>query len=305
MAHSLDKPLCLRTIKDLKPGLENWKIKVKSKLTTPAPNEREYENKSVKGKRCVYELTDESGDIDIIAFNENAKRLDSKFNESQEFFVWGAKITTANKEYSFPDREYELKFDDDTVIEPVEGGLSLRGNETPRSHEMGAKQPQQNIFDPIPLNKVTKGKPDQMFQVLGFLEESLELEEKTNSKSKDTFFRKTLRLSDGEKTIDVSVIGEPEKLEELKNLNGQVIGLGGCAWRKEYATWFISARFKNLYKEDDCLQLAKDKVMELKKNGKKEGTTSQNMTEEKKTKRKKHSKDEGLTEVMGKLDLKK
>lgn len=58
-----------------------------SKLTTPAPHEREYENKSVKGKRCVYELADESGEIDLIAFDENAKRLESIFNESQVRFI--------------------------------------------------------------------------------------------------------------------------------------------------------------------------------------------------------------------------
>lgn len=72
---------------------------MKSKLTTPAPNEREYENKSVKGKRCVYELTDESGDIDIIAFNENAKRLDSKFNESQVRFIIISVIKRNYKNY--------------------------------------------------------------------------------------------------------------------------------------------------------------------------------------------------------------
>lgn len=60
---------------------------MKSKLTTPAPNEREYENKSVKGKRCVYELADESGEIDLIAFGENAKILESIFNESQVRFI--------------------------------------------------------------------------------------------------------------------------------------------------------------------------------------------------------------------------
>lgn len=45
-----------------------------------------------------------------------------------------------------------------------------------------------------------------------------------------------------------------------------------------YIVGFISARFKNLYTEDECLELAEDKVMELKKNGKKEGATSENMT---------------------------
>lgn len=279
MAHSSDKSLCLHTIKDLEPGLENWKIKVNSKLTTPAPHEREYENKSVKGKRCVYELADESGEIDLIAFDENAKRLESIFNESQEYFVWGAKITTANKEYSLPNREYELKFDDHTVIKPVEGDLSLRGNETPRSHEMGAKQPQKTQFDPIPLNKVTYGKPENHFQVLGFLDKSSELEDNKNSQSGKKFNTKTLYLSDRRKTIEVSVIGKPEELDKLKEFKGQVIGLGGCAWKMEYNPGFISARFRNLYQEDECLELAKDKVMELKKHGKKEGTTLENMTD--------------------------
>lgn len=68
-------------------SIYSWKIKVNSKLTTRAPHEREYENKSVKGKRCVYELADESGEIDLIAFNENAKRLESIFNESQVRFI--------------------------------------------------------------------------------------------------------------------------------------------------------------------------------------------------------------------------
>lgn len=66
-------------------------------------------------------------------------------------------------------------------------------------------------------NSEKGSKPGYFFfsniEVLGFLEKSLELEEKTNSKSGETFSRKTLSLSDGEKTIDVNVIGEPEKVK--------------------------------------------------------------------------------------------
>lgn len=53
-----------------------------SKLIILVLYEREYENKLVKGKWCVYELVDESGEIDFIVFDENVKRLELIFNES-------------------------------------------------------------------------------------------------------------------------------------------------------------------------------------------------------------------------------
>lgn len=66
-------------------------------------------------------------------------------------------------------------------------------------------------------NSEKGSKPGYIFfsniEVLGFLEKSSKLEMKTNLKSGETFYRKTLSLSDGEGTIEVSVIGEQEKVK--------------------------------------------------------------------------------------------
>lgn len=48
-----------------------------SVTSTPEKSDTFYVNKDLSGRRCVYELTDDSGRIDLVAFEEDAKRLES------------------------------------------------------------------------------------------------------------------------------------------------------------------------------------------------------------------------------------
>lgn len=78
------------------------------------------------------------------------------------YLIWGATVTPVNKEFSFPDREYELKFNDRTTIKPAEGSHSLRAIETPSS-DAATKDPKPTTLDPIKLKNVTEGEPELPF----------------------------------------------------------------------------------------------------------------------------------------------
>lgn len=55
---------------------------MKITLHTTEKNQKEFQQKGMSGKRCIFELDDESGEIKLIGFNEHAKRLESSFKES-------------------------------------------------------------------------------------------------------------------------------------------------------------------------------------------------------------------------------
>lgn len=55
----------------------SWKIKVNLTLSTRNESQKEYMRKEQSGRRCVYQLEDDSGKINLVAFDEYAKALES------------------------------------------------------------------------------------------------------------------------------------------------------------------------------------------------------------------------------------
>lgn len=65
------------------------------KLFTSEVGETHYENRTLTGRRCVFELRDDSGRIDLVAFDEDVKKLESfelKIDTKVRFII-------QNKEY--------------------------------------------------------------------------------------------------------------------------------------------------------------------------------------------------------------
>lgn len=47
------------------------------KSSTPEERETHYEKIALRGRRCVFELSDDSGRINLVAFEENVEILES------------------------------------------------------------------------------------------------------------------------------------------------------------------------------------------------------------------------------------
>lgn len=58
--------------------LNSWKIRAKvKKLLTTAEHQRSFRNKTNSGGKLIYLLEDDSGEIKLISFGENAEKLES------------------------------------------------------------------------------------------------------------------------------------------------------------------------------------------------------------------------------------
>lgn len=288
-------------ISQLKPKLKGWKVEVFFKKFTSEVGETHYENRTLTGRRCVFELRDDSGRIDLVAFDEDVKKLESfELKTDTKYCIWGAEVHLAKKEFAYPNRKHELRFNEKTNIKPVKGGLSLREIKTPH-RGVATKDPKPTNFEPTPMMNIDVGKPKLPFNVLGILQETSELKRKQNRKSGKEFLTIRLTLIDTTGTVDVYVIGKEEQLNELTELQGKVIGLVGCIWKKYGKVNIISSYWSKVFKEEDLPENTRDTVKVLKEIWEKRGTTS----EKKKTKSKKRSKAEGLTEDMEKLHVNK
>lgn len=58
--------------------LNSWKIRAKVKeLLTTAEHQRSFRNKTNSGRKFIYLLEDDSGEIKLVSFGENAEKLES------------------------------------------------------------------------------------------------------------------------------------------------------------------------------------------------------------------------------------
>lgn len=271
MAQSKE-PKKVYDIDKLTTKLKHWKVKVKfNSSLTPTERQKEFRNKnSGSGRRCAYLLEDDSGRIRLYAFDDIAARLESYDIKmgGQEYFIWGAEIRIADKNFPSYGHKYELKFIQSSCIRPVEGELSVKENGAIGGHiakttGAGDTKRIKLEFDPITLKEAMETyKSGPHFDVLGIIKKSSVPEPKQHETCH--FFVKNMRLIDTTGEVDISVIANKKiELKKLTELKDEVIGLVGCEWR-EYNKDLISAKLKNLIEEKDLPRSLKAKVQELK-----------------------------------------
>ncbi|KAK7208245.1 replication factor-a protein 1 [Myxozyma melibiosi] len=108
----LSKPV--NTIDELSPYQNKWMIKAR---VTAKSAIREYHNARGAGKLFNVNFLDEKGEIRATGFNKAVDNFYDLLVVGQVYYVSGCRVTMAKKQFSNLANEYELMFEDSSVIE--------------------------------------------------------------------------------------------------------------------------------------------------------------------------------------------
>ena len=106
----------IHPIEALSPYASNWTIRA---LVTQKSDIRSWSNTRGEGKLFNFTLADESGEIRVTAFNQQAEDLFERVQEKKVYYVRGGKVTLAKKKFSNVQNEYELTLDRNYEVEEV------------------------------------------------------------------------------------------------------------------------------------------------------------------------------------------
>nr|ADR72941.1 replication protein A1 [Brachionus ibericus] len=104
-------------ISSLNPYQNKWAIKAR---VTNKSNIRTYSNARGEGKLFNVELIDSTGEIRANGFNEQVDKFYEMLQIDQVYYISKANLKTANKQYCKLDNDYEMTFNNETVIQPCE-----------------------------------------------------------------------------------------------------------------------------------------------------------------------------------------
>ncbi|KAB2569843.1 Nucleic acid binding OB-fold tRNA/helicase-type [Lasiodiplodia theobromae] len=104
-------------IEALSPYTHKWTIKArcvhKSEVKT-------WHNKNGEGKLFSVNLLDESGEIRATGFKEQCDQLYDQFREGGVYYISNCAVKLAKKQFSNVNNDYELTFQNDSIVEPAD-----------------------------------------------------------------------------------------------------------------------------------------------------------------------------------------
>lgn len=114
----------VHTISSLTPYQNRWRIRAR---ITQKGSVRTWSNSRGEGKLFSVNFTDESGEIRATGFNEAVDKFYDMLEMNKVYYVSRGTLKTANKQYSNVQNDYEMTFNQDTVIEPCTEEVDLPG----------------------------------------------------------------------------------------------------------------------------------------------------------------------------------
>ncbi|GME85389.1 unnamed protein product [Ambrosiozyma monospora] len=118
----------LYSIDQLSPYQNNWTIKARVSYKGDI---RTWHNQRGEGKLFNVNLLDETGEIRATGFNANVDKFYDLLQENQVYYISKCSMQMAKPKFSNLSHQYELGFDRDTVIEPVD---SEDASDVPKVH---------------------------------------------------------------------------------------------------------------------------------------------------------------------------
>lgn len=104
----------VHTIASLTPYQNRWRIRAR---VTQKSGIRTWSNSRGEGRLFSVNFLDESGEIRATGFNEAVDKFYEMLEVNKVFFVSKGTLKTANKQYSNVNNDYEMTFNNDTMIE--------------------------------------------------------------------------------------------------------------------------------------------------------------------------------------------
>ncbi|OJD36993.1 replication factor-a protein [Diplodia corticola] len=167
----------LYPIEAISPYTHKWTMKArcvqKSDIKT-------WHNKNGEGKLFSVSLMDESGEIRATGFKEQCDLLYDQFREGGVYYISNCKVQLAKRQFSNVNNDYELTFNNDSIVEPADDPDSV-------------PQPRYNFTSIGDLQEV---EPNTAIDTIGVLKDVGELSEVISKSSSKPFQKRELTIVD-------------------------------------------------------------------------------------------------------------
>lgn len=163
-------------IRDVSPYNSKWTIQAR---VADKSDIIKYSKKTT-GQLFNVTFIDDSGVIRATGFNEQCDKFFSVLEVGKVYYVAGARVNTANKQFSKVDNDYELSLDRNTQIQVC--------------HEAADEIPVSN-YKFIPLDQISDAAPNSIADVLGVLSHVEDVSQITTKKG-DPFSKRDITLVD-------------------------------------------------------------------------------------------------------------
>ncbi|KAK8183602.1 hypothetical protein HDK77DRAFT_475024 [Phyllosticta capitalensis] len=112
----------LYPIEALSPYAHKWTIKARC---TYKSDVKTWHNKNGEGKLFSVNLLDESGEIRATGFKDQCDQLYDVFEKGQVYYISNCSVKLAKKQFSNVNNDYELTFQNDSVVEKAEDQVNV------------------------------------------------------------------------------------------------------------------------------------------------------------------------------------
>ena len=205
----------LRSIRFISPYLRHWELKGRCTFKGEL---YEFHNRKGKGVLFSFQLTDNTGSIDITAFTELAKVLFERIRLNHVYFVSKGYLRPAHSKYNRSTSFYEMSLDENSLVREAPDDGSIAASE----HRF------------VKIRDLLRARPNSYVDVLGVVEEISEVERIYLRSSGEEVMKRTITILD-DSEASVSLTLWKNKVNVLKTGEerlGKVLMLHGA--RRSY-----------------------------------------------------------------------
>lgn len=193
----------LITINSISRYSSSWKIRGRVIGKTPI----RLFNKNGSGKIFSFDLKDETGQVNVVAFNSECDRFFNSIENNKLYFLKYGYVMQADKRYSTS--KYQIKLTMNSVIEPCNEILDI---------------PNVPSFNFVPLAQIKSLATGVRLDAIGAIRSVSDVQQITSRKSKKRTSLKRVNIVD-KSMIEVTITLWDESANDFKATPGQVIAL--------------------------------------------------------------------------------
>ncbi|KAK7087532.1 replication protein A 70 kDa DNA-binding subunit-like [Littorina saxatilis] len=164
-------------IATLTPYQNRWRIRAR---VTQKSNIRTWSNSRGEGRLFNVNFLDESGEIRATGFNDAVDKFYELLEVNKVYYVSRCSLKTANKQYSNVKNDYEMSFNNDSVIEKCEEEVDLPCM----------------TFDFVPINEMEKHPAKSIVDVIGVVKVCNDLSTVIGRQSQKEITKRDLQIVD-------------------------------------------------------------------------------------------------------------
>ncbi|KAJ2757237.1 Replication factor A protein 1 [Coemansia pectinata] len=170
-------PPSVHPISDLNPYHNKWTIRAR---VTQKTSIKSWNKPTSQGRLFSVNLLDDSGEIRATTFTQQVDKLFPLLETGKVYYISNAQVRMAKQQFSNVNNQYELTFDDNTIVE-----LCLEQANVPQEH-----------YDFIPLSSLEKFEKNQVVDVLCVLKDAGDVSEITSRTDDRKMVKRELTIVD-------------------------------------------------------------------------------------------------------------